>query len=584
MIKVVLGTLSPYLGLSSHGTLLMYKWCRYKDQAEWIQFDYSTSPAVGCEIEYVNVKFATNYWTYSYDTGSATSDTCLRSDGCKGISHATFCPPLSGSPSGPSSANSSSPTIETSSAPSSANSSSPTTESSSAPSSANSSSPTTESSSAPSSANSSSLTTETSPEAPSSANPPPSPTIETSPEAPSPTNIYSNEGEGGDGGLFPTLSVPADNTAWQISKPAESSVQFNDDEPEIRAIFRISTPQANSETMQINFLDFDTCEDVLYNPYLNESIGTAEIVPGTGDAFSDVPVNITFVRTMVEQAPSWSWTNTSETVANFQFCARVDLLADEDGFDFSATPEEHFGNNVLEPILFRSVSYIKVLYNLTVDMTQNFEVMIETEEVLSADDVQEAKVEYNIMACHCEYNTKDCFTPGSSPALPQNSLLNICVEVDQTEDIVISNIWQYSLQQGSLDLNMISDGNANSLTSVVDAGKKRVMISSQLISVFYTDDSLDVMAGGIAILKFANTNRRELATIDLSGAMGRDLQVFDGEGSFTMAVELRGSVEGDVEGKASEQFDASSSYGMSNVFFPIVFTISAFTMGMTGPI
>ena len=55
---------------------------------------------IGCEVEYVNVKFGNNYWTYDYDAGSATSDTCLRSDGCKGISHATFCPPSSGSPSG----------------------------------------------------------------------------------------------------------------------------------------------------------------------------------------------------------------------------------------------------------------------------------------------------------------------------------------------------------------------------------------------------------------------------------------------------------------------------------------------------
>ena len=292
--------------------------------------------------------------------------------------------------------------------------------------------------------------------------------------------------------------------------------------------------------MRINFLDFDTCEDVLYNPYLNESIGVAEIVPGTSEALSDVPVNITFVRTIIEQAPSWKWTNSSETHANFQFCARVDLLAD--GFDFSATPEEHFGNNVLKPILFQSVSYIKVLYNLTVDMTQNFSVEIETEEVLTADDVQQAAVAYNIFACHCEYSSQECYAQGSSPALSQNSLLDVCLEVDETEDVVISSIWQYSLKQASLELSMITDGNSNSLTSLSGLESNKVMISSALMSVFFIDDSVDVVASGVAILKFQNTNRRELSLVQVGRRMQENSSL-DGQGAFTVEVDLLGSLE-----------------------------------------
>ena len=352
---------------------------------------------------------------------------------------------------------------------------------------------------------------------------------------------------------------------WQITKPNKSSVQFNDDEPEIRAIFRISTPQATNETMRINFLDFDTCEDELYNPYLNESIGVAEIVPGTDDILSDVPVNITFARTVVTQAPSWRWTNSSQTHANFAFCARIDLLmTGNDAFDFSATPEEHFGNNVLEPILFQSVSYLKVLYNLTVDMTQNFAVDIETEEVLTEDDVQQAKVAYNIKACHCAYDTKECYPQGGgSPVLNQNTLLNICLEPDETDDIVISSIWQYSLKQASLEVGMIANGNENSLTTVSDLGQKKVMISSTLASVFFIDDSVNVVAEGVAILRFQNTNRRMLSLVQMEMAPPqRRVQDVnpdgEGDGTFSVEVSLMGSTS--VEQKNGE-FVSAGEYG-----------------------
>ena len=45
-------------------------------------------------MEYVNVKYSTQYNRYTYLEGEGDSDTCLRvdNDTCKGISHVTFCP------------------------------------------------------------------------------------------------------------------------------------------------------------------------------------------------------------------------------------------------------------------------------------------------------------------------------------------------------------------------------------------------------------------------------------------------------------------------------------------------------------
>uniref|UniRef100_A0A7S2PR38 Uncharacterized protein n=1 Tax=Leptocylindrus danicus TaxID=163516 RepID=A0A7S2PR38_9STRA len=138
------------------------------------------------------------------------------------------------------------------------------------------------------------------------------------------------------------------------------------------------------------------------------------------------------------------------------------------------------------------------------------------------------------------------------------------------------------MEQGTLALNMISAGTENSLTSVIDSGSKKVMISTPLISVFFIDDSLDVVAGGVAILRFGNTNRRSLARIGSpSSDVVRDLQVdYDGEGAFSLTVELRGSGGGENNEKAADQFDASAGYGMANVFVPIVFALSAFTAGV----
>lgn len=66
--------------------------CRYKEESEYVKFDFSISPKDGCAMEYVNVKYSTQYNQYSYALGDGDVDSCLRTDGCKGISHITFCP------------------------------------------------------------------------------------------------------------------------------------------------------------------------------------------------------------------------------------------------------------------------------------------------------------------------------------------------------------------------------------------------------------------------------------------------------------------------------------------------------------
>ena len=67
--------------------------CRYKDESEWVQFDYSISPVVGCTMAYVSVNFGGKHWNYSNELGSGTtSDTCLQSRLCSEISRVTFCP------------------------------------------------------------------------------------------------------------------------------------------------------------------------------------------------------------------------------------------------------------------------------------------------------------------------------------------------------------------------------------------------------------------------------------------------------------------------------------------------------------
>ena len=81
-------------GIESYICLNKCNLARYKEGNEWAKFDFSVTPSIGCAMEYVNVKYSTQYNRYTYLEGEGDSDTCLRvdNDTCKGISHVTFCP------------------------------------------------------------------------------------------------------------------------------------------------------------------------------------------------------------------------------------------------------------------------------------------------------------------------------------------------------------------------------------------------------------------------------------------------------------------------------------------------------------
>ena len=81
-------------GIESYICLNKCNLARYKEGNEWAKFDFSVTPSIGCAMEYVNVKYSTQYNRYTYLKGEGDSDTCLRvdNDTCKGISHVTFCP------------------------------------------------------------------------------------------------------------------------------------------------------------------------------------------------------------------------------------------------------------------------------------------------------------------------------------------------------------------------------------------------------------------------------------------------------------------------------------------------------------
>jgi len=324
--------------------------------------------------------------------------------------------------------------------------------------------------------------------------------------------------------LMGATFVERSAAAWFITKTTPSTIAFGDDgESEIVATFNVSSDQASSEFLEINFLEADTCNTTTYDSLSGNVTGIAD----TDNAdYKDVSVGISIDKDTITESGAWNWTNA--TFAELSFCTRVDLVTDLDfgGLDGLTGP--------IADVLARSVGYVKVMYGLDIDMSTNFEVSIAAEETEALTDEQATTVTYDVIACQCTLDDKVCLT--ETPALSQNSLLNICVYPEQ-DDIIIRSLESFALEQGDLAVTFVSGTTVNALTTVSPVNQKTISISTVLISAFFLNPS-PVTAAGMVVLTFGDTDgARQLSVIESGARDGRQMQAAPEDGTGTFDVE-----------------------------------------------
>lgn len=347
------------------------------------------------------------------------------------------------------------------------------------------------------------------------------------------------------------LSTLYQQANWFITKTTPSTIAFGDDGgSEIVATFNVSSAQAQSQFLAINFLEVDTCNTTTYDS-LN---GTVTSVEDTDNAaYKDVSIGISINKDTITESGAWNWTNA--TFAELAFCTRVDLVTGTafGGLDGLTGP--------LADVLAQSVGYVKVMYALDIDMSSNFEVSIAAEETEALTDEQATTVTYDVNACQCTLDDMVCLT--ETPPLNQNSLLNICVYPDQN-DIVIRSLESFYLQQGDLAVTFVTGDNVNALTTLAytPVTRQKVSISTVLISAFFLNPT-PITAAGMVVLTFGDTDgARQLSAIGSGARDGRQMQAAAEDGTGTFDVEATLVPLGE-EVKEVQAIDESSAMLMS---------------------
>mmetsp|Transcript_16521 Transcript_16521/g.25816 ORF Transcript_16521/g.25816 Transcript_16521/m.25816 type:complete len:393 (+) Transcript_16521:326-1504(+) len=337
-------------------------------------------------------------------------------------------------------------------------------------------------------------------------------------------------------------NLVTDPTSWKIFKEEPSKVEFSDDSvgSEIVSPFLVSTGQADPKYMEVNVLDHETCQTELLDDYFDYFIDSNIELSSIFLGFSDVNVNLGIVMDNITNSTAWSWVDEDESIGIIAFCSRVDLLTRED-FEIENTPIVPF-----DDIIKKSVSYVKVLYNLTVDMSAAIgteaekALNITLEETLSSD-IQQIATQYDISACQCNPSSLECYP--DPLVMFQNSILHICI-APLEEDLVITQINNLFLTQGDMTIAPIAGTYINDLTSVSGLMNEEILVSTRMITAFYLDPSKDVLTTGTVVINFSDTANRQLAKFAFQKKHSHKERVLDEErygnniGTFELVVTL----------------------------------------------
>jgi hypothetical protein len=164
----------------------------------------------------------------------------------------------------------------------------------------------------------------------------------------------------------------------------------------------------------------------------------------------------------------------------------------------------------------------------------------------------------------------------------QNSMVRICIQTPNNNDVVIASIKDLKLKSDSIASNAISNSDENALTTVEGEGSKTVAVTTQMVSAFFSDlpdgESDEIEIVGTAVMEFKATGARKLVRISNSNQkngnvsdMDRKLDGDAGLGEFEMKVGIS---------KSSSGANGAATSGASNALSttPLV-TVTSLALG-----
>jgi hypothetical protein len=169
---------------------------------------------------------------------------------------------------------------------------------------------------------------------------------------------------------------------------------------------------------------------------------------------------------------------------------------------------------------------------------------------------------------------------GSPSNKNQNSMVRICIQTPENNDVVIASIKEFKLKSDSIASNAISGSAKNALTTVSGEGSKTVAVTTQMVSAFFSDlgtDPSTITVEGTAVMEFKATGQRKLVRISSNqkngnvSDMDRKLDGDAGLGEFEMKVGIS---------KSSSEANGAATSGASNALSvaPLV-TVTSLAIG-----
>jgi len=283
---------------------------------------------------------------------------------------------------------------------------------------------------------------------------------------------------------------------------------FNDTDSANEIVFNLNITSSNLEDFKdesITVLNYDTCSGDAYAESVVSAKPDKDKTVSNG-IYAEVPVLVDINTTDITSISSdyeGYFNATNETVV-LKFCV-MSKLGKSDMY-----------NTTSNTTISTAISYSKVKVKVEIDMTKGFEsTKVSVKEESPEAVAKESKVDYELTACECDEDG-NCIDSSSSVAKTQNSMINVCVETPQNNDVIIEDIKDMSIFTPALVYKAITDYKPNdiTLTKKVGGGKKNI-VTTRLVGAFFTDlvdgipSSLSI--DGTAVMKFAAPSTGEPA-------------------------------------------------------------------------
>ena len=158
-----------------------------------------------------------------------------------------------------------------------------------------------------------------------------------------------------------------------------------------------------------------------------------------------------------------------------------------------------------------------------------------------------------VNACECDTN-KVCIPEGDIQDKTQNSAINICISTDASE-VDIANIKELKIEDESSSSGIsylaVDEYAPNALTEVIDPGSKNVMVSTRLVSAFFSElngGTAELKVTGTALMEFASGSRRlisfrgskDKSNKDVTAVRGLEEDDVAGLGEYEMVIGISG--------------------------------------------